>query len=233
MSEFKFSDIIKPGQAAQQVARREMEARAGRHRYPPPGKWYGSVAEMVLKHGEMFGGRVLPDAYADVQGPLTHCHINALAAAQAHPELRLFTGYYVVGLEVSEHSWCVAPDGGVVETTYPTVTEPGAMTTSGPGGPKVPWMPPQHWAYFGLEFDPAFVAAFEERTGCLPVLFADDEPLFKPWVERALEKPYSKAGFKLPTENEVEDVKAALEARWAAENEDDEDEDDPDDPLYV
>lgn len=230
--EFKFSDIIKPGQSAQQVMRRELEVRAGRHRFPPPGQWYGTPEEMVLKHGEMFGGRVLPDAYADVQGEMTHCHTNSLAAALAHSELRLFTGFYVVTHTVQEHSWCVAPDGGVVETTFPTVTEPGSMSRTEPGGYSKPWIPPDYWCYFGLEFDTAFVKAFEERTGCLPVLFADDE-LFMPWVQRALAKPYSKAGFQLPTEDEVEDVKAAVEARFAAPEADDYEDDDPDDPLYV
>lgn len=238
---FSFRSIIKPGQGAQQAVQRFIEAKAAKFRFPEGGDWYSCVEEMILKHGEAFTGAHLPDAYKGDVGPATHCHKNALAAALAHPELRLFTGFYSVSVEVHEHSWCVDPDGKVVELTYPVENAEGKFMAKGEHV-TMPWQAPEHWAYHGLELDASFVKAFEDRTGCLPALFADD-PTHKKWVKMALASPYKLSGWELPTVQAVQEAeeedRAAMELRMASyggdEDDDDwgDDEDNPEEPEYA
>lgn len=191
---FSFAGLIKPGTAHRHVLERQLQVQQARERERKPPEWrYAGESDYLLRHGQWFTGRALPDVYDDTVGAMTHCHINSLEACEAHPELRYFTGFYLVAKEVGVHSWCVAPDGGVVETTYPTKgVEPGAITVTMPGSPDgVPYLGPEHWSYFGLEFKASFVRALIAEYGLyLPVL----DPIC-PFHETAMRTRYSVDGW--------------------------------------
>lgn len=192
---FSFGSLIKPGDAHRHAIMRELSTRAAREHGP----WlYKGEASYIMAHGQYFQGRVLPDAHDDLVGEMTFCHRNALAAALERPELRYFTGFYMVGRQVGQHSWCVDPMGDVVEVTYPTKgLEPGAMTAETLDGFAIPWLPPERWAYFGLEFDATFVSALLDRYGdWLPIL--DCDPPLAPFHTDAMSHVYSPRGWPIP-----------------------------------
>lgn len=160
----KFSDLIKPGEAAQMALRRELERRrqlwSGGAEYV-----YAGAGDMILRHGEFFPGAELPEQYASSAYQETQCFVNALAAAEQHPELRYFEGVYSMGNgHFTPHAWCVDPDGNVVEVTVPTTNLERYNDHRG-----LPMLPLQQWAYAGLEFSPAYVMAHLEQHG-LPML---------------------------------------------------------------
>lgn len=171
---FSFRDLIKPGEGARAAMEDELEMRHAREAMAhPKSHWlYTGPAGVVLIHGQFFTGSVLPVQYEGDVGPMTHCHLNAYMACKAHPELRYFTGYYLVAARVAEHSWCVDPDGRVVEVTFPTKNMVGAVVTPEAGSDeRTPYMPPQFWSYYGLEFSVAFLDAVIDKFGpYLPVL---------------------------------------------------------------
>lgn len=229
--DIKFSDLIKPGEGAMAAMKKEVGARAKAERFRE-GRWYGGLGEILKAHGTYFTGSELPAQYDDVQGPMGKCHINALEACEAHPELRYFTGLYAAGPRITDHSWCVDPDGKVVEVTFPTKgpdtkTMRLAEYPEGEEGRPVRgtlgWTPPHTWAYCGLEFDASFVRRWVDEIQCWPLLAVDrSEPDFIarcPFV-----KPYSPRGYALPSEAEMDAHRLQVE-RMAAELEDHDDED--------
>jgi hypothetical protein len=193
-SSFSFRSLIAPGEGAQLALLRDLTQRQIReHETVKPHRWlYMGEADYLLRSGRAFGGRVLPAQYEDVVGEPTRCHFNALHACHAHPELRYFTGFYLVSGQVGSHSWCVAPDGGVIETTFPTDTAAGTWVVPEPGSPsRTPYMPPEYWAYYGLEFKVAFIDSIIDTFGpWLPVL--DPEC---PYHEQMMSHSYSPDGF--------------------------------------
>lgn len=195
-SGFSLRDLVKPGLGALTAMQRDVEERWRREAPSKPPTWrYTGEAGILKAHGTFFAGHVLPDAYDDLVGPQTECHLNALAACEARPELRYFTGLYLVGQQVTQHSWCVGVDGKVVEVTFPTKgLEPNAIVAPSPGAYGVPWMPPDYWSYCGLEFDVRFVLAVIEHYGqWLPLL----EPL-NPYAGELYSTPYRPGGFPIP-----------------------------------
>jgi hypothetical protein len=220
MSDFKFADLIKPGEGAKAALEKEVARQAELEKFTP-GQWYGGQAEMLKAHGTYFRGRVLPDQYDDVKGEMTQCHVNALTACEAHPELRYFTGLYAVGISITHHSWCVDPDGEVVEVTYPTKgPEAGGVIADHQHRPtNLGWLPPPSWAYIGLEFDASFIRAWYDRTGSLPLLY-DLPPELRPF---AFGKPYSPRGFAMPTQAQMDAWIASREAELAAMSRDEDD----------
>jgi hypothetical protein len=193
---FSFRDLIKPGEGAAAALIRDLEARHIKESFNAKADWfYTGEAGILQMHGVTFKGQPVPDKYRDLIGPPTRCHFNALVAARDHPELRYFTGMYTVGRMVCQHSWCVDPDGGVVELTFPTEDiDPGTPVATQPGVPPertYVWMPPEYWAYHGLEFKTSFVEALIEKHGFyLPVL----EP-GNPWHDQLMSTFYSPDGF--------------------------------------
>jgi hypothetical protein len=188
MGEFSFRSLIKPGEGSRRAIQQDIQERT--HRDPDGPHAY------LKRHGFTFSGRVLPEDYDDVVGPPTQCHVNSLKACLAHPELRYFTGYYTVGREVCEHSWCVDPDGEVVETTYPTRdVEHNARMARKEGGPSdFGWLPPDHWSYFGLEFDAEFVEALIEHYGLHLPVYSQHCPYHADFLSH----PYSVHGWPIP-----------------------------------
>ena len=207
--EFSFRSLIKPGQGARAGMEKEVANRAANESMVP-GQWYSGEGEMLKSHGVYFGGRELPDQYAHLQGPMTHCHLNALQACEAEPSLRYFTGLYAVNYDITHHSWCVDENDEVVEVTYITKQTEGMVMGEHPygfDGPLVPsslgWLPPAAWAYVGLEFDVSFVRQWYDTTGLLPLLelkgMAPDFIVAKPFL-----KPYKTSGCAIPTEQDMD-----------------------------
>lgn len=237
--DFKFSDLVKPGAGSRQVLERELTARREREQQRrKPGYRYGGAADLVLAHGEWFTGRELPDQYRHLIGSMTMCHRNTLNACLSDPALRYFTGFYMAGTEVHEHSWVVAPDGGVLELTLAdtkamqeTGLPPSQWTMAARrGASPVPWLPPERRAYVGVEYDPAFIAEFNDKRG-LPVLVPNGYPPIYYYGEELpmFKLQYDKAGFEV-TEPDDELVQAARDdgQDWL----DDEDYD-PEEPEFA
>lgn len=179
-------DLLPPGAAAQMALEKELELRAagpGRG-----GKVYPNSWDLVKRHGVFFEGRALPDEYAALRGQMTHCHVNAVTAAEQAPELRVFTGLYMVAGRVAWHSWCADPDTNLVEVTYPTAYVKGAYDKH----TKMPWQPPEHWRYVGLEFDTGFMRQWCEKHEIALLDPTDSEALLP-----VLDYPYSPKGFPL------------------------------------
>lgn len=186
---------IEPGQANRYAAEKTLAVRRA---LPKRGSAYNNAYDLLAQHGEWFGGRVTPQEFEHLRGPWQHCHRNSLDAALADSSLRYFTGYYCVAQRLLFHSWCVTPDGGAVELTFPTVMPPGAgwQTTDGGGG-EIPWLPPPHWLYVGVEYDTAFVAEAAHRRGfSLPLL--DPIPESNGGPDYIFQFPYKKEGFPWP-----------------------------------
>lgn len=207
--DFSFRSLLKPGEGAVKAIERHVATLTERERFTP-GQWYGGKGELLKTHGVYFKGQPLPEQYARLRGEPTRCHVNALVACEQEPTLRYFTGLYAAGPDITDHSWCVAPEGGVVELTFPTDARPGArlgrqdemgrtyISTLG-------WTPPETWGYVGLEFDVEFVRRFYDETKCLPLL--DLPPAFanQPYL-----KAYTPKGFALPTDEQMEAWEASL-----------------------
>lgn len=215
--------------------KKEVENRAA-HEQMVPGQWYSGPGEMLKMHATYFNGRELPDQYKQLQGQPTRCHLNALHACEQDPELRYFTGLYAVNYDITHHSWCVDAEGQVVEVTYPTENPgPHARMGSRPygeDGPVVPtslgWVPPNAWAYVGLEFDVSFVRQWYDQTGLLPLLemkgHATDAIVAKPFL-----KPYKASGFAIATDEEMDAYHLWSRPVWDGDPEDDADDEGWDD----
>lgn len=196
MEGFSFRDLVKPGAGAAQAIKSHLEL--GRHkelRQPVPAGWYyAGPSGLLLSHGRPFEGAVTPEPYRHLIGTPTLCHNNTLAACQADPTLRFFTGYYTVGRMMCQHSWAMMPDDTVVELTYPTFgVHPDARMADTPedGPSELGWMPPQFWAYFGLEFKVPFIEALIERYGLYWPLLEPGNPFYSSFMAT----PYTPDGF--------------------------------------
>lgn len=147
-----FGGILKPGEAGMAALRLELERRRKVRwdLFPAPPYVYRSGADLCLRHGESFIGRVCPEPYRQHVGANGHCYLNAMLACQADPELRYFEGYYSwgKGFRWASHGWCVAPDGGVVELSVETWRLDEYHDVGGGG-----ILPTERWAYYGVEFD--------------------------------------------------------------------------------
>lgn len=181
---------ITPGHGSRYALERSLRARADDDRF----------AKYMLDHGTWFQGRKLPDKYESLRGPMRACHMNSLTLALAYPDaFHYWTGIYSVAprrdtLRWVTHSWLTDDDGGLVEVTFPTAQRFGGggfLSESGEAS-AIPWMPPEHWAYVGCEFDPDFIRCFDEHWG-LPVF--DPVPRYIEGFERLMAVPYAKWPF--------------------------------------
>jgi len=191
--EFSFSSLIKPGEGTKQAIERELELRAARERKRPWKKsWlYRGPASLLLNHGAYMPGALRPPEYDHLRGEEQHCHHNALGACLEDDSLRYFTGLYLVGNKVSEHSWCVTQGNVVVEVTFamPSEIETGAMVAeTETGQPSNYYMGPDHWAYWGVEFTTEFVARFLDVQDWLPILDFDMPDAIEPVMAHGYRK---------------------------------------------
>lgn len=192
---FSLRDLIKPGDGAENAIRREVELRHGREAFKAKSNWfYTGEAGMLLLNGQMFPGEVLPEQYRHLVGEPANCHANAVAACREDPTLRFFTGYYTVGRDVTQHSWCIDPLGRLVELTYPTFgVTPGSRIADEDGRPSsVGWMPPEFWRYYGLEFKVPFMDALWAKHGEIWYPMMDPD---MPWHSDLMSHIYTPDGF--------------------------------------
>lgn len=159
--------ILKPGEGARLACQRELEAR--RDRWSQPGYYYRGAGDFLLQHGRPLSGRELPDRYAHLKGAENQCFWNALAAAEASDELSYCEGVYALGNgHFTHHAWCVDPNGLVVEVTFPTDAATLARAINGRTG--LPYLPLEHWLYWGAVVHHEYVRALMERNegaGCV------------------------------------------------------------------
>lgn len=156
-----FDGLLKPGDAAELMIRRELERR--RDAWTHTGYAYRGAGDYILKHGHIYRGRPLPDEYAQHQGPQQACFWNALDAAKADPDLRYCEGVYSTGNgHPTPHAWCVGPDDLLVEVTFPTRDGQWEDAFDLKG---MPIMPPDHHIYMGVIFRPELAAWFLDTYG--------------------------------------------------------------------
>jgi len=159
-----FDSLPKPADRNRQALRADLELRRDRWDNPTPYVYRGG-ADLVLRHGQFYAGRVLPDAYEHLVGAESECFTNALLAATADPSLAYCEGYFWSGQgHALTHAWCVGPDGGVVEVTIPTVDVDRYVHET-----LLPYLPVAGWAYWGVTFTVELATAFNDWRG-LPML---------------------------------------------------------------
>lgn len=151
-----FDGLIKPGEGGVAALRLELQRRWATHkgRFPRPPYVYRGGADLCLRYGHPFNGRVTPEKWRHLSGENGRCYVNALEAAEAEPSLRYFEGYYSWGKgHFTSHGW-VADDEGVVELSVETwrLREEGVHDKH---GAKI--LPCEVWTYWGVEFDPALI----------------------------------------------------------------------------
>ncbi len=230
--EFSFASLIKPGEGAMQALRSHLRVTSEREHKNKPADWrYAGVADFLEQHGTFSLGRELPDQWEHLRRPQAQCHDNALAAAEADPTLRYFTGLYVINREPTSHSWCVDANGELLEFTLPNAAARGrtpvvALDRS-MAPTSIPMLSPPHWGYVGVEYETAFVREHADTRG-MPLLdpyfkdhnFDDQLGCYLPketppmWV-----LPYHKAGFPVPPAPEVcTDCLGRAENPWTGED---------------
>lgn len=164
-----FGDILPPVETrVEQTLRRNLELR----RKQRPERWtgyaYQGAADLLLREGKFYPARETPDVYKHLRGAPNECFSNAVYAVTADPSLRYCEGVYNTGFgESVTHGWCIAPDGGVVELTFPT--DPEILKISFHGRTGMPLMPLEHWAYWGVTYHIELAAKAMETIG-LPLL---------------------------------------------------------------
>lgn len=96
------------------------------------------IYDLMLEYGRFFQPSPRPKQYKS--GDRNQCYGNSLDLVVAHDELSYCEGYVVVkGIDIPmEHGWCVTEEASVVDVTL-----------------RKPLIP---LAYFGVEFNPLFVA---------------------------------------------------------------------------
>lgn len=152
-----FGGLIKPGVGGRTALRLELDRRraAHGHRFPAPEYTYRGGADMCLRHGQDFNGRITPEEYRHLSGPNMRCYMNTLEACEADRSLRYFEGYYSWGKgHFTSHAWCVGPDDGVVELSVETWRVHEGEVHDKRGG-RI--LPPAVWTYWGIECDVALL----------------------------------------------------------------------------
>jgi hypothetical protein len=154
-----------PAERVRHTLTRDLELRRSDARASAKFSGYAYVgsADLLLQHGRFFTGRQLPEQYAHLYGEPGRCYLSALEAAQADPSLTYYEGVYAAfaGPPCS-HAWCVAPDGGVVECAM--VSDPVLLAMGHRSGSETPFLPPEHWGYWGVSFTTQLVDAHLHRN---------------------------------------------------------------------
>lgn len=167
-----FDDVLKPGDGNRIAMERELERR--RALWVRPGYVYRGAGDLLLRHGQFYGGREVPDEYKHLVGPESRCFGNALAAAEQDSSLRYCEGIYSPGASgvFLTHGWCVAPDGGLVELTYPTTEVHRYRDPRTELDLNRPLTPVETWGYWGVIVH-ANYARHHEQAYSLPMLDRD------------------------------------------------------------
>lgn len=166
MSLFGGLDLGTPASRNEMALKRELELRRTREPYSGWGKVYRTGADLLLQHGRFYQGRRQPEEYKHLAGPMNECYWTSLAACEADPSLRYVEGVVSNGVgSFVSHGWCVAPDGGIVDLTYPDEMAEGGLDYN----TRLPILPHEHWGYWGVILQPELVRTQEE----MPMLGRD------------------------------------------------------------
>lgn len=157
-------DLGTPATRNESALRRELELR--RKLALTDARWadyhYKGGGDFFLQHGRFYAGRQIPERYEHLIGEEMVCFRNAAQAALAEPSLRYCEGCYWTGFGfAAAHAWCVDPDGLLVEVTMPT--DPAALTRAKSARLHLPFLPPEHWGYWGVLLRPELALAHFER----------------------------------------------------------------------
>lgn len=140
---------LKPGEGAQAALRRELERR--RSLWDRTGYHYRGAGDFILQNGAFYAGRELPERYLHLAGEANECFVNSVLACTQDATLTYCEGVYSTGADhFTPHAWCVDPDGGVVEVTFPTRDLERYRPGRHFGGLSI--LPPPSWAYAGVLF---------------------------------------------------------------------------------
>lgn len=157
-----FGGLLKPGEGAKFAIERHLTGRRQFWLQRKPSEWiYAGPEDFILTHGRYFQGAACPDEYREHCGPMQRCYVNAMRAALAHPELTYFEGLYDVGGGPVSHAWCVDRQGRIVELTFhPDGTDQYMLLGRGVQG-----LAAEHWAYYGVAINAAYVEDHFHRHG--------------------------------------------------------------------
>jgi hypothetical protein len=148
--------ILTPAERNKMALQKELELRRRHWRH---GTYYSGAGDLLLNHGRFYEGEIIPEAFRPLVGEQSQCYGNALLAAEADPRLTYCEGVFSTGFShYTSHAWCVY-NGHVVEMTLPTWEITQWKGKLGPGGVGVPYMPPDHWGYWGITFRTELVRA--------------------------------------------------------------------------
>lgn len=166
-----FDEVLKPSDGNRIAMQRDLERR--RSLWVRPDYVYRGAGDLLLRHGQFYSGREVPGEYSQYVGGEGKCFLNALAAAEQDSSLRYCEGIYSPGASgvYSTHAWCIAPDGGVVELTYPT-TEVQRFRDPRSSDPSRPITPVETWGYWGVIVHVNY-ARHHRDTLSLPMLDRD------------------------------------------------------------
>lgn len=155
-----FDSLIgSPVERQEAILRKALEARRDAWRHAAKGYLYRGGGDYLLRHGQFFSGEQLPADLEHLKGPEGRCFENVLGVCEADPSIRYFEGVYGIGsAHYTPHAWGVTQDGHLLEFTFPT--DPAVLSQGLEFRSKQPVLPLEHWGYWGVEFNPAFVLAY-------------------------------------------------------------------------
>lgn len=140
-----FDGLLKPGDAAELMVKRELERRRDAWT-PKPDYIYRGGGDYMLRHGRPYRGQALPDGYERMEE--NQCFWNALQMARDNPNLRYVEGVYSTSnAHPTPHAWVIDPDDKVIEVTHVTRDLERYHDHRG-----MFLMPPEHWIYHGVVF---------------------------------------------------------------------------------
>lgn len=176
MDDFKFSDLIKPGEGARLGLESELRRRMAA--WDRPGYFYKGVGDFLLQHGRSYGPPITfpPDDWFQGKGgrggPYGTCFINAVEYAEQHG-VRYCEGLYATQGSYVAHAWCLDADDRVIEVTHPNYDElkERGVRVHTPDGMDA--ISVKHWAYWGVVLLPEFVRWHAENPG-----FDDGRPTY-------------------------------------------------------
>lgn len=167
---FKFSDLIKPGEAGRIAMEAELKRR--RDQWDRPGYHYRGAGHFLLEHGRYYGPPVEfpsddwfggapgdPASTAGRGGPHGTCFANALHYAEENG-LRYCEGLYSLVGSFIAHAWCLTPDDRVLEVTHQDYIGTGVKAFNFMG---LNFLPADRWAYWGAVFPTEFVRWHSEQ----------------------------------------------------------------------
>lgn len=166
MTDFLGGALPTPAERLEPLLRKELERRRG---VWPNDTLYKGGGDLLLRHGRFYPGRRLPEAFHHLIGAPQQCFVNAIAVAEAEPDLFYCEGVYSSGTNhFTGHAWCVNRKYEIFEVTAPPNIEDYnvPMDDIDNGGATLPFLPFERWGYWGVVIDTDLV----KEIDALPIL---------------------------------------------------------------